>query len=256
MTVWNRTRERAGGLGEGVAVAGTPAAATAASPLVLICVTNFEVVRELLRAIGSEASGRTLVTLTTGSPEEAREAAAQCEQAGAAYLDAGVQAQPETIGTPAATLLFSGPRAAFEEHRATLSLLGTLRHVGERAEGAAVHDLTLFGLWYDAQIALLRAFETVRRAGVDLEAFAPLAATQLRYVLDAVDSTKGELVAGSFPRGPASLTEHAPVVERLVALRRGLRLGDGDLERVRQLLHARIANGREQDGFNSLLADD
>jgi 3-hydroxyisobutyrate dehydrogenase-like beta-hydroxyacid dehydrogenase len=255
VTVWNRSPARTVAWRERATVAVTAAEAILASPLVLVCVTNFDGVLEILHDIEGRSQSHTILTLTTGGPEDARAAAALCQRAQVQYLDAAMQAQLEGIGTRAATFLYSGPRAAFDQHRSTLELLGVARHVGVSPEGAAVHDMTLFGLWYDAQIALLRAFETIGRAGIDIESFAPLAATQLRYVLDAVDATKNELVANAFPRGPASLAEHAPVLERLGPLRRELRLGDGDLARFVGLLRARIAEGHEQDGFNSLLAD-
>lgn len=256
VTVWNRSPARTGAFRGRATLAATAAEAIGASPLVFVCITSFDGVLAILRDVGPAAREHTIVTLTTSGPDDARAAAALCERAQARYLDAGVQAQPENFGAPAATFLYSGPRAAFDQHRSTLEFLGTAQHVGESAEGAAVHDLTLFGLWYDAQIALLRAFETIRRARIDVESFAPLATTQLRYVLDGIEATKAELVAGSFPRGPANLSEHAPVLDRLVSLRRDLRLGDGDLARFQRLLQARIANGHAHDGFNSLLAED
>ncbi len=82
------------------------------------------------------------------------------------YLDAGAQASPEMIGTHEATLLSTGSVKAFERHRDTLRLLSTARFVGQAPEAAAVRDLALFGVWYDAQLGVLRAMDVTRRAGV------------------------------------------------------------------------------------------
>src|SRR5690606_22700338 len=139
------------------------------------------------------------------------------------------------------TLLFGGAREAFDEHRHVLDVLGTTRYLGHDPGAAAVQDLALFGLWYDAQLGYLRALETVRAAGVDVEAFASLAATQLGYVTAATADTAREVASRSYPRGPASLTEHAPMLEQLTDLRRDLRLGTGGLAAVQAALTERIA---------------
>lgn len=254
VTVWNRTPGRADSLiSQGAVRAQSAAEAAAASPLVILCLTDYTAVSDVLDVISSSIAGRTIVTLATGSPEEARSAAHKGDQARAAYLDGGVQTQPESIGTDAATFLYSGPRPAFDEHRATLEVFGSARYLGADPGAAAVQDLALFGLWYDAQIAYLRALETVRSAGIDLEAFAPLAATQLGHVVHATADTAREIATGSFPRGPADLTEHAPVLERLAELRRDQSLGNGDLDYIHGLVQRRIELGRGHEGLNSIL---
>jgi 3-hydroxyisobutyrate dehydrogenase-like beta-hydroxyacid dehydrogenase len=254
VTVWNRTAERSAPLAaQGALRAGSALEAAASAPLVLLPLTDYTAVGEVLDAISAGIAGRTVTTLTTGSPDEARAAARQAEIAGAGYLDGGVQSGPETIGTEASTLLYSGPRTVFEQHRDVLDLLGPPRWVGEDPAAAAVQDLALFGLWYDAQIAYLRALDTVRSAGIDVEEFAPSAASQLGHVVAGAGSTAREVAIRSYPRGPADLTEHAPVLDALVELRRGDRLGDGDLRHIRALVRHRIEQGHGHDGLTGIL---
>lgn len=131
--------------------------------------------------------------------------------------------------------------------------IGSARYLGADPAAAAVQDLALFGLWYDAHIGYLRALETVRMAGIDVEDFAPLAATQLGHVVHATADTAREIATSSFPRGPADLTEHAPVLERLTELRRDQSLGDGDLDRIHSLVQQRIELGRGHEGLTSIL---
>lgn len=256
VTVWNRRPERADVLvARGAVRAPSAAEAAAASPLVILCLTDYAAVSEILETISSAITDRTVVTLTTGSPEESRRAARTAEQAGAVYLDGGVQTQPEAIGSDAATFLYSGPHLAFDQHRGALEAIGSARYLGADPGAAAVQDLTLFGLWYDAQTAYLRALETVRSAGIDVEDFAPLAATQLGHVVHATVDTAREVATGSFPRGPADLTEHAPVLERLIELRRDQRLGNGDLDRIHSLIQQRIELGRSHEGLTGILEE-
>lgn len=255
VTVWNRTQGRADTLvGRGALSAESAAEAATASPLVILCLTNYAAVDEVLYSLSDVLAGRTVVTLSTGSPEQARHAARTAEQAGAAHLDGGLQIPaPEALGTDAATILYSGPQATFDAHRATLETLGSARYLGQDPAAAAVQDLALFGLWYDAQIGYLRALETIRAAGIAVEDFAAMAAGQLGHVVQAAGDTAREVATHSYPRGSADLTEHAPILDQLTGLRRNQHLGTGDLDHIHGLVQQRIGLGRGQEGLTSIL---
>lgn len=168
-------------------------------------------------------------------------------------LDAGVQASPDMIGTTMATILYSGSRAAFEQHRPTLDLLSTARFVGDAPQAAAVWDLALFGVWYDAQLGLLRALDTVRGAGIDVAEFADTARVQLGHVVTAVRTTVTELQHHNYPAGPASLSEHLAVIRHLVDLRSGQPLGDGGLSAVAARIEALVADGHGEKGLTATI---
>ncbi len=189
----------------------------------------------------------------TGTATEARLAARRAAELGAQYLDAGIQASPEMIGTDAALIVYSGPRPTFERHRTTLALLSTPRFVGEAPEAAAVWDLALFGVWYDAQLGLLRALDVAREAGIDVAWFARTAGAQLGHVVAGVPATVSAVQRGSSPAGPADLTEHLTVVRHLVRLRSGRPLGDGGLAEVAARIEALVAEGRGGEGLTAAI---
>ncbi|WP_222870936.1 hypothetical protein, partial [Micromonospora sp. MP36] len=162
-----------------------------------------------------------------------------------------VQASPEMIGTTAATILYSGSRHAFEHHKTTLELLSKPRFVGQTPEAAAVWDLALFGVWYDAQLGLLRALDAVREAGIDVAEFSHTANTQLGHVVAAIAATVSEMQQATYPSGPADLTEHLTVVRHLIELRTGRPLGDGGLPEVAARIEALIADGRGGEGLTA-----
>ncbi|GAB3769546.1 NAD(P)-binding domain-containing protein [Microlunatus parietis] len=254
VVVWNRTRQRTAELAAaGAGVADSAAAALAAAPLSLLTLTDHRAVAAVLDQATGELPGRTVITLTTGSPEDARRTADRVANLGADYLDAGLQTSPEDLGTAAATILYSGLEDAFARHRATLARLSTPRYVGPSPDAAAVWDLALFGVWYDAQLGLLRALDTARAYGIELTEFTETAAAQLRHVVDGAPTTAAEVATRDYPRGPATLAEHLPVLDQLGELRTGNRLADGGLgqaaERIRQLIGA----GHGQDGLSALL---
>src|SRR5688572_15625198 len=100
-TVWNRTAEKADDLvAKGARRAATVAEAVLASPVVVVCVLDYDVVREILAPAGGALSGRAIVNLTNGTPQQARETAKWIAAQGADYLDGGIMATPPMIGEP------------------------------------------------------------------------------------------------------------------------------------------------------------
>lgn len=256
VTVWNRTEGRATEL---VAAGALPARsvreAVSSSTLVFLTLKDYAAVEQCLTRLDMELSGQTIVGMYTGTPSEARLAAQRVISRGAHYIDAGIQASPEMIGTDAATILYSGSRHAFEQHKETLELLSKPRFVGETPEAAAVWDLALFGVWYDAQLGLLRALEVARDAGIDVVEFSHTASAQLGHVVTAVSATVSEMQQATYPAGPADLNEHLTVVRHLIDLRAGRRLGDGGLPDVAARIEVLIAEGRGAEGLTATVAD-
>nr|BFE78893.1 hypothetical protein GCM10020093_014940 [Planobispora longispora] len=111
----------------------------------------------------------------------------------------------------------------------------------------------MFGVWYDAQLGLLRALDTVREAGIDVAEFSRAAAAQLGHVVTGVPGTVSELSRSIYPAGPADLTEHLTVVRHLIGLRAGRRLGDGGLPAVAARIEALIGDGRGDEGLGATI---
>lgn len=172
VTVWNRTNERASPLAaEGMAVAATPAAAVGASALVVMCVYDYAAAREILAAPGVAQAmhGRTLVQLTTGSPDDAREAAAWAARAGAAYLDGAIQAAPSQMGAADTPILISGAQAAWAQWRPVLEDLGGgYVHLGEKVEAAATMDLATLSYVYGGFVGFLHGALIAEAEGLDI----------------------------------------------------------------------------------------
>jgi 3-hydroxyisobutyrate dehydrogenase-like beta-hydroxyacid dehydrogenase len=254
VTVWNRTPARTTTLtAAGAHPAPTAAAAVTTTDLTLLTLTDYTAVTAVLDTLTPGLDGRTIAALCTGTPDDARTAAHHATRLGAAYLDAGVQAGPDAFTTGTAAVLYSGDRTAYHRHYHTLARLGPPRFVGDTPHAAAVWDLTLFGLWYDAHLGLLRALDTARTAGVDLDDFATTATTQLGHVVTGIPATVDELRAAHYPPGPATLAEHHTVLRHLTTLRAGNLLGDGGLHPVTARIQALLTAGHHQQGLTATI---
>ena len=87
------------------------------------------------------------MNLTADSPKRAREMATWAAQHGVDYLDGAIMTPTPTIGTPAASVLYSGPESIFKVHQPTLaSLGGTTSYLGADPGRAAAYDVALLDL--------------------------------------------------------------------------------------------------------------
>lgn len=142
VTVWNRNTAKAAPLTEKGAVLATGiAAAIEASPLVVICVSDYKTTDKIFASedITRSLRGRTLVQLSTGTPKQARELDAWAKQHGADCLNGDILAWPRQIGTDEASITVCGDSEIFKQHETALgSLAGTVNYLGGEAGASAV----------------------------------------------------------------------------------------------------------------------
>lgn len=142
VTVWNRDRAKATSFSEkGATVAANVAVAIEASPLVVICVSDYKATQKIFATEGvtSALHGRTLVQLSTGTPKEAREFDAWAKLHGASCLNGDILAWPRQIGTSDATISICGDGEKFKQHESALgSLAGAFNYLGEEPGASAV----------------------------------------------------------------------------------------------------------------------
>lgn len=169
-TVWNRTEAKADAL-QGTIKATTIRQAIEASDTIVLCVVTNDVVDAILDEAKEALQGKTLVNLTNGTPNQARDLAARVTKQGAEYLDGGIMAVPPMIGTQAAYVLYSGPQHVFDQLESTLRSLGGTKYVGADAGLAALYDLALLTGMYGQTIGQVQALALIRSEGVDAEGF-------------------------------------------------------------------------------------
>lgn len=193
-TVWNRSPDKTEQLAAlGASVAASVRYAVSASDIIVVNVSDYEASASLLRdPKATEAlAGKLIVELTSGTPRSAREAARWAEAQGARTLDGAILATPDIIGSAAATIIVSGASSAFETHRETLEVLGTVRHVGEDPGAAAVLESVGLSQLWGGLFAALHAVALARAEGVDPD----LVAQQWKETGPVVDGLVADLIA-------------------------------------------------------------
>ncbi|MFF7445516.1 MULTISPECIES: NAD(P)-binding domain-containing protein [unclassified Streptomyces] len=197
VTVWNRTAARAADVvAAGATLAATPGEAVEASDLVILSLTDYQAMYDILDGATASLAGRTLVNLSSDTPERTREAAAWATGHGAAFLTGGVMVPAPMVGTEASLVYYSGPDQVMEHHRPVLAPIGTSRYLGT--------DPGLAQMMYQAQLTVfLATLSSLMQATAMLGATGLKAKDVLPELISTVDSIGAMLRAGEENPGSA-----------------------------------------------------
>jgi 3-hydroxyisobutyrate dehydrogenase-like beta-hydroxyacid dehydrogenase len=173
VTVWNRSPEKAAPLVEmGAVLAPSAAAAIMASPIIIVCVTNYAAANRILGEAATNLAGKLLVQLTTGTPQDARAGEAWAHEHQAEYLDCAITGSPSTIGTPSAHILVSGREAVFQKAGPILRVLASnLDYKGESIGLASAWDMVLIMRYYGMFLSLFHSVQICQAEGILLEQY-------------------------------------------------------------------------------------
>jgi len=247
VTVWNRDRTKAAVLG-GVAVADSAADAVEAAPTVVVCLFDLASVHEVLDPIVDRLAGRRLINLTTTSPDGARELAAWASAAGAEYLDGGIMATPEMIGTPQSSVLYSGSQPLFDDCRELLELWGAAEYFGDDAGLASLYDLALLSGMYVMFAGFFHGAAMVGAAGVPAKEFATRATAWLQNVVFAI-TEYAEVIDGGDYSLPGQQSLEFSDLSDIVSASREQGISTELVDVVQRMIHRQIDAGHGRDGF-------
>jgi len=103
------------------------------SPVILVCLTSYQVTKELFATedVRNELTDRLVVQLSTGTPEDAIESKRWFEKFNADYLDGAIWASVKDVGTGNGKLLIGGDKQAWLAcHDMLDPLLGNVQYTG------------------------------------------------------------------------------------------------------------------------------
>lgn len=215
VTVWNRSAlpaARAEMLRRvGARHASSPAEAIVASPLTVMCVSDYAAADAVLAApgAGDALAGRTLVQLTNGSEDEVRRQLARVQAAGGRMLAGAIVGYPRHIGLPESVILYAGSAAAFAEHEATLAALaGGQRFMGEDPAVQNATYISGFGFYYAALAGFLEGAALAAGRGVTPTDFAATIPALTALLLDHVKDAARRIEAGDYEGDQATVDVH------------------------------------------------
>jgi 3-hydroxyisobutyrate dehydrogenase-like beta-hydroxyacid dehydrogenase len=173
VTVWNRTPGRAAELTtRGARGADSAREAVTASPVVVACLLKYDSVRDTLGPVADELRGRTLLNVTTTTPNESRQLASWAAEFGITYLDGAIMAVPAMIGAREGQIFYSGSRQAFDTLLPILDVWATSEFHGEDAGRASLVDLAMLSGMYQMFAGFIHGAAMVAPMGMSASEFA------------------------------------------------------------------------------------
>ncbi len=246
--VWNRSAGKAQPLAEaGARVAASPAEAVDAE-VIVVCLFDHASVHEVLDPVADQLAGRRLINLTTTSPDGSRELADWAAGIGADYLDGGIMATPEMIGTSQSSVLYSGSQPLYDEHRELLELWGRPEYFGDDAGMASLYDLALLSGMYVMFAGFFHGAAMVGASGVPAKEFAARAADWLQTVVGLI-SEYAEVIDGGDYSVPGQQSLVFSDISDIVNASRAQGISTEVVDVVQRLIHRQIDAGHGSDGL-------
>lgn len=253
VTVWNRTAARADPLvAEGARRADTPSAALAAAELVVLSLTDYAAMHDVLDAHTDALAGRVVVNLSSDTPDRTWEAAEWLAGHGARLLVGGIMVPAEVVGTPHAFVFYSGPRAEFDAHEPTLRLIGRPEYLGADPALAQLYYQAQMDYFLTALAAYLHAQALVGSAGVSAADFLPHAVAMADSISGYLAEAAPEIDERRHPGDLASITMMGASAEHILETSRAAGVDTALPEAVAALYRRAIAAGHGKDGFTAL----
>ncbi|TWG08103.1 NAD(P)-dependent oxidoreductase [Saccharopolyspora dendranthemae] len=258
VTVWNRTARRADGvIADGATLASTPVEAVEVGELVILSLTDYQVMYDVLGGATGSLAGRTLVNLSSDTPDRTREAASWAAGHCADFLVGGVMVPAPMIGTGSARVHYSGPREVLARHQRTLALLGEPNYLGEAPGLAQMMYQAELAVFLTALSGLMHATAMLGSAGLN----AKEALSELLSFTDAIgaivrageDVPGAALDAGAHPGEPSTVTMMGATADHIVETSASVGL-DLALPRAVQSHYGRaIDAGRGGDNWTRII---
>jgi len=255
--VWNRSTAKTDALvREGALRTVSPEAAVRAAEFVVVCVHDYAAANTFLRddGVASGLTGRVVVQLTTGSPQEARDGEAFVRMHGGAYVDGAIQAAPSQMGTPDTPILVSGANDAYRRAEPLLRLFGGgLVYLGESAGAAATMDLATLSYVYGAVIGFLHGARICEAEGFGVDAYGAVVAQIAPSFGDFLKHEGKMIHEGRFEVTQSPMTISIEAVERMLRAATDAGINAEFPAFAAQLLRRAAAAGLESEELAALI---
>ncbi|GAA1711472.1 NAD(P)-binding domain-containing protein [Isoptericola hypogeus] len=252
VTVWNRSPGRdvdlvARGARPAATVRDAVGAGRPGGGTVVACLYDHASVHETLDPVAEDLRGRTLVNLTTTTPNESRELADWASRHGIVFLDGAIMATPPMIGAPGAAILYSGDEDVFGEVRGLLDVWATSTFEGADPGRASLLDLAMLSGMYTMFAGFLHGAAMVGADGVSARDFAARAAPFLAAMTEAFAADAATVDGGDYSAGGQSLDWSD--LGHLVRASEDLGVDPAPIAMVEELRRRQVDAGHGRDDF-------
>jgi 3-hydroxyisobutyrate dehydrogenase-like beta-hydroxyacid dehydrogenase len=209
LVVWNRGAARAEAFRDVCEVAAAPLAACEAADIVITCLSSYAATYQVLdnAAVKAALRGKTLVQLSTATPEEARGFGAWAAANGTDYLDGKIAVVPAQIGQAMTVIFYAGAKTVFDRCAPVLNCLaGRTTFIGEQLDRAVMGDFAFLSVYFAGIIGVLHGAAFCEATGMDIAQYFDLTKAFLHEIGERVGSFQAMVLAKDFSNVQSSLT--------------------------------------------------
>ena len=218
--VWNRTTDKAGPVvAAGAVLADSPADLAAKSDVLVVCVSTYEIADSLLREpeVESRLKGKTIIQLTTGTPQQGREASEWARTLDAEYLDGSIMAFPSQIGTGEALILVCSEESTYEKTKQVVEALATqVVYLGNDAGRASALDQALLSSMLGMIVGVVSGARVCEAENIPLSDYSKLLTALMPTSVQEAQRIAKRIAAGDLRETEAALRTWAGGVDHII----------------------------------------
>lgn len=256
VTVWNRTASRAADVvAAGATLASTPTDALTAADVVILSLTDYRAMYDILDEHTGALAGRTIVNLSSDTPAASRQAAEWVGAHAGTMLTGGVMVPPPMIATDDAYLYVSGPAEAAERIDPVVRVIGTPRYLGADPGLAQLLYQAHLDVFLTTLASLLHATALVASAGMSAADFIPEVLptlTTTAAMIGGGDALAHSLDSGEHPGDLSTVLMMGATADHIVGASEALGVDAALPQAVKSLYDRAIAAGHGTDNWTSL----
>lgn len=252
-TVWNRTPAKTEPLARlGLQVARSLEEAARVSDALIVIVSDYATAQQLLQEPGvvSALSGKILLQLGTGTPQEARQMESWANQHNISYLDGAIMSYPSGIGAPECTIFYSGSEQVFERLKPVLMALGgNTLFVGKAIGHASALDMAGLAFVLSTMFGFLEGYIVCKEEGLPPEAFMESVKSMLPTIEGMLGGISTRIQGEEYTGNEATIEAWSVGPRELMAWCKEHGMGHGIAGAQHHLFEQAMKAGRAQDDF-------
>lgn len=255
-TVWNRTAAKTQALSKlGLNVAHSLEESIRDADIIIVSLTDYSSTQKLLRhsEIEPSLSGKIVVQLSSGTPQDAREMDSWARKCGISYLDGAILGSPGWIGTPACTIFYSGPPEIFDRAKPALMAFGDRSFfVGNQIGQASAFDVAVLTFGISAMLGFLQGQVVWESENLPAAGFLDTIKGMFPTMETLFTDMSRRISAKNYTGDQASLEAYSVVTKQLVSWCQNRGSDHTIPDAYVNLMERAIQSGKSQDDFACL----
>jgi 3-hydroxyisobutyrate dehydrogenase-like beta-hydroxyacid dehydrogenase len=253
VTIWNRSIDKTKDLERlGATVAPTFEEAIAASDLILICVSTYGNVYELLNPVIEKLKGKQLVNLSSGTYLDDVEMDKWAQSNQFEYLSGAAMSGTQLVGQEEALFIYSGAQHAYDRFSKFLQSFGQAVFLGTHPGHASLYDSSLYSVIWGALTGFFQGAALLNTKDVKPQQFAAIAVKHLPFIAILMEKYARQIENKNYLLDEGSLTVNAGAMDHLVQSSVDMGINPGFPQFTRSLIEKAISKGHSENGIASV----